>query len=307
MILERLGIDPAVLPKMKLEKQRIMLLDADGAAYRAAARAKTLPTALRRFCTEVLAWQFQTNSTDVRLHLTGEGGFKGGRHLYPSFKPYQGNRTGKSKPALLEPLRELLGTQQAYDMGMPEEWYCRLNRYWEADDTVMMDSYTFKDKGIVVSDDKDLRMTIYPYWEARRGASSVLSDNWGYIEMTDLATYPLGHGLKYFWLQMLMGDTADNIRGLDKMDGRNIGQVRAVEYLEDKTCQHTVANEILWSYAKINQDPLAEAELLWMRRHEYDSAYEYLMSLDIDQALKTWLRSLRDFHSVLFKGAECPE
>lgn len=307
MILERLGIDPAALPKMKLEKQRIMLLDADGAAYRAASTARTLPTALRRFCSEVMEWQFLTNSTDVRLHLTGEGGFKGGRNLYPSFKPYQGNRTGKSKPALLEPLRELLGTQQAYDMGMPEDWYCKLNRYWEADDTVMMDSYTFGDRGIVVSDDKDLRMTVHPYWEARRGASSVLSDDWGYIEMTDLATYPLGHGLKYFWLQLLMGDTADNIRGLDKMGGRNIGQVRALEFLEDKTCQHEVANEILWCFAAIKQDVLAEAELLWMRRHEYDSAYEYLVNLELDSDLKKWLRSLRDYHSAIFKEAECLE
>lgn len=299
MVLERLGIDPSLLPVQKIEKPRVLILDADGEAYRAAATARTLPTALRRFCTAVLEWQFLTNCNEVRLHLTAEGGFKGGRSLYPSFRPYQGNRTGKSKPALLEPLRALLGSPRAVDMGMPEEWFCKAHDYWEADDACTMDSYYYKDDGLVVSPDKDLRMTVHPYWEARKGASSVLSDDWGYLEMHDDCTYPIGHGLSYFWLQLLMGDTADNIRGLDKMDGRNVGQARAMQFLEGKSCQNEVANEILWCFAAIEQDPLAEAELLWMRRHEYDSAYEYLSSLELDEPLKVWLGELHEHHNQL--------
>jgi hypothetical protein len=307
VILERLGIDPAKLPKTKLEKQRTLILDADGAAYRAAATAKTLPTALRRFCTEVLEWQFLTNCNNVRLHLTGQGGYKAGRALYPAFKPYQGNRTGKAKPALLEPLRELLGTPQAYSMGMPEDWYCKLHRYWEADDACTMDSYVYRDDGLVVSDDKDLRMTVHPYWEARKGAASVLSDDWGYISTDTEATYPVGHGLCYFWLQLLMGDTADNIRGLDKLHGKNVGKAGAVQFLEGRRDADAVANEVLWHFAAIEQDPLAEAELLWMRRHEQDSAYSYLSSLDLDPRLKVWLGELHHYHQQILSRGNCNE
>lgn len=300
-MLERLGIDPSKLKgNMQVQEQRTLILDADGAAYRAAATAKTLPTVLRRFVAEVLEKQFLTNSNACRLHLTAAGGFKGGRSEYPSWRPYQGNRTGKSKPALLEPLRELLGTPKAFEMGVPEDWYINLNRYWEADDTCTMDSYILKDKGIVASDDKDLRMTPYPFFEHTLCSVSTIKDRFGYItEHPSGGTYPIGHGTKYFWLQMLMGDTADNIRGLDKLNGRNCGQVSAVQYIQDVQDESECANMVLWAYAKINQDALAEAQLLWMRRTEEDCALTYLLELDIEEPLKVWLRDLDKYHKEL--------
>ena len=294
-ILERFGVDPDLLPKTEITQPRILILDADGAAYRAAATAKTLPTVLRRFCTEVLEYQFLTNSTEVRLHLTGQGGYKGGRGTYPAFKPYQGNRTNKIKPALLEPLRELLGTPEAVEMGLPEEWYCKLHRYWEADDGCMMDSYQFKDGGLVVSDDKDLRMTPYPYWEIHKAAVSTVNNRFGYVADSE-RTNPEGHGTKYFWLQMLMGDTPDNIRGLDKLDGKNCGKATALEFLQDVSCEHEAANKVLWAYAKHGQDALAEAQLLWMRRHEQDCAYRYMMELELDEPLRKWVQELHKYH-----------
>ncbi len=302
-VLSRLGIDPALLPKTEVVPPRILILDADGAAYRAAATAKTLPTVLRRFCTEVLEYQFLTNSTEVRLHLTGQGGYKGGRSTYPSFKPYQGNRTNKAKPALLEPLRELLGTPQAFEMGMPEEWYCKLHRYWEADDACVMDSYQFQGGGLVVSDDKDLRMTPYPYWETAEAAVNTINDRYGFVEASD-STNPKGHGTKYFFYQMLAGDAPDNIRGLDKLDGRNVGKVGAIEFLSDATCESSAANKVLWAYARNGQDALAEAQLLWMRRHEQDCAYEYLMELDLDKPLREWVQKLHDYHRQLRSNIE---
>lgn len=53
---------------------RVLLLDGDGAAYRAACTAKTLPTAVSRWMQEVLTEQFITGAQGVRVHLTGQGG-----------------------------------------------------------------------------------------------------------------------------------------------------------------------------------------------------------------------------------------
>lgn len=297
-MLSRLGINASALPNMySPQPSRTLILDADGAAYRAAATAKTLPTVLRRFVTEVLEYMFLTNSTEARLHLTAAGGFKGGRSLYPSFKPYQGQRAGKGKPNLLEPLRELLGTPQAVEMGLPEEWYVNLNRYWEADDTCMMDAYVLKDRGIIVSDDKDLRLTPYPYFEKSLSSISTIKDRLGFVsESTTGGSYPIGHGTKYFWLQMLMGDSADNIRGIDKLDGRNCGKAAAMRFIQDETDENEIANKVLWAYAKINQDALAEAQLLWMRRHESDCALTYFNELQIDKPVLTWLQGLDKYH-----------
>ena len=300
-MLERLGIDPNKLKgNMQVQESRTLILDADGAAYRASATAKTMPTVLRRFVSEVLEQMFLTNSSDCRLHLTAAGGYKGGRSLYPSFKPYQGNRTGKSKPALLEPLRELLGTQQAVDMGLPEEWYVKLNRYWEADDTCIMDAYTLKDTGIIVSDDKDLRLTRYPYFESSLCAVSTIKDRFGYVaDSTTGGSYPIGHGTKYFWLQMLMGDAADNIRGIDKLDGRNCGKAAAMCFIQDEQDENECANKVMWAYVRNGQDALAEAQLLWMRRHEEDCALTYLLELELEKPIRDWLIELDRYHKAL--------
>lgn len=297
-MLDRFGIDVTKLPSMTAKApERILILDADGAAYRAAATVKTLPTALRRFCTEVLEQMFLTNSTEARLHLTAEGGFKGGRGRYPSFRPYQHNRSNKAKPALLEPLRLLLSTERAVDMGLPEEWYVNLHHYWEADDGCTMDSLYFGERSVVVSDDKDLRLVRGPYWEATRGAISRIQDSFGYIaEHPNNGTYPIGHGTKYFWLQMLMGDTADGIRGLDRLDGKLCGKVTAMQYLEDVTDENECANKVLWAYARSGQDALAEAQVLWMRRFEQDCAFTYLNELEFDKPLKDWVLQLNQYH-----------
>ena len=95
-----LGVDLGTLESQfqSAVPNRVLLLDGDGAAYRAAATAKTLPTAFKRFVTEVLTDMFNTQSQLVRVHLTGAGGAKANRGLYPAAKPYQGNRQGKAKP-----------------------------------------------------------------------------------------------------------------------------------------------------------------------------------------------------------------
>lgn len=283
---------------------RVLLLDGDGAAYRAAATAKTLPTVVRRFCTHVLTDAFLTGAQEVRIHLTGQGGVKAHRGLYPTKKPYQGNRKSKAKPPLLEPLRELLGTPAALDHGVPPEWAVTLHRYWEADDALTMDSIVYGDRGVVKSDDKDLRLCRGPYFEVKRGQIDVIQDRFGWISddyTESLSLKVKGHGTKFFWAQMLMGDSADNVRGLERMDGKLIAEAGTLDFLGKIDSEDEAANRILWAYAKCGQDPLAEAQCLWLRRSLDDCAYKYLCELSLDQGLRTWLDQLHEYHTATIK------
>lgn len=280
---------------------RVLVLDADGAAYRAAATAKTLPTAVRRFVTEVLEYKYLTNAEHCNVHLTASDSLKAHRERIPAFRPYQGNRDGKSRPALLEPLRLLLADPTARSaMQVPEDFQIVYNTYWEADDTVMQDSYRYKGDSVIVSDDKDLRMTPYPYYDRDTGSILLTSDNYGEVWLRESGALG-GHGLKVFFAQMLMGDTADHIRGLDRLYGKLCGPVTALEFLEDTSTEQEAASKVLWAYAHNKQDALAEAELLWMRRTVTDSAYQYLTELDLGSDLQAWLDQLRAYHIRYFE------
>ena len=313
-----LGVDLGTLESQfqSAVPNRVLLLDGDGAAYRAAATAKTLPTAFKRFVTEVLTDMFNTQSQLVRVHLTGAGGVKANRGLYPAAKPYQGNRQGKAKPPLLEPLRELLGREEeALRMGLPEDWYVQLHRYWEADDALTQDSVTHGALGIVKSDDKDLRLVPGPYWEDKRGQMDVLApgNRFGWIDQDFTPSLKLkvkGHGTKFFWAQMLMGDKADNIQGLSRLDGKLIGEAGTLDFLGKIDDEDEAANRILWAYARNGQDALAEAQLLWLRRSEHDCAYRYLTELNLDGNLRKWVDQLYEYHAAVIRQklevAECP-
>ena len=285
----------------------VLLLDADGACYRAAATAKTLGTAYRRFIQEVLTDQFLTKAASVQAHITLAGGRKADRALYPTVLPYQANRNGKSKPALLEPLRQFLA---AGSEPLPDGIELTAHSYWEADDGLIMDATSTGAGCIMKSDDKDLRMARCPYWECGTGVLDVIDNRYGWIAPAYTAGHKLkvvGHGTKFFWAQMLVGDRADNVRGLGLIRGQRIAESGALEFLADINDENEAADRVLWEYARSGQDALAEAEVLWLRRSTEDSAYKYLMELALDGGLSAWMQELRAYHKRLFKLASSAE
>lgn len=274
----------------------VLLSDGDGPAYRAAATAKTLPTAYRRFIQEILAEQFVTKTATAEVYLTASTSKKADRDLYPTWKPYQGNRNGKKKPALLEPLRQYLANDPE---GLPEGMEVQMEHYWEADDRLIMRAHILGEHAVMRSDDKDLRLTPGPYYENSTASIDYITDRFGWIaeDFTPSGTLKIkGHGTKFFWAQMLYGDPADNVRGLDRMNGKLIGERGTLDFLTGIECENEAANKILWAYAKHKQDALAEAQMVWLRRNEQDCAYKYLMELDIDKSLKDWLTGLHEYH-----------
>lgn len=292
-LLERFGVDTKTLAEQAIKQEevrrsRTLLLDGDALCYRASSNAKKLDTALRRYEQGVLEIMYLVSAGDARVHITPMGCSKNSRGDLNTILPYQGNRQNRPKPPLLAPLREAL----------PE--YFDGHRYvqilqdfaLEADDTLMQDAFIFKDKGVLVSEDKDLNINPYRDFDLNTGLfREPLQDRFGFLVRSETAsgkTKILGKGTKFFWWQMLAGDKADNVKGLTKYNGKLMGDVVAYNFCIDEKDEAALATKILAAYQEVNQNPLAEGHALWLTRWEGDSFESYLRELGIDISEK-WL------------------
>lgn len=296
------GIDTSALPDQfqSAVPGRTLIIDGDGPCYAAAATAKRLDTALRNFQQEILKRMFLAGASDCRIHLTSRDSDKHGRFRVKACKPYQGNRKNKSKPPLLEPLRELVADNSTW----LDDYSVLLHRELEADDGMIQDAYRLGENGVICSEDKDLRMTPYPYYEIDRGQVQPSQPvGWVSIKHTPSGTPKLtGQGPLFFWAQMLMGDAADNVQGLTRYKGKLCGAVCAFDVLKDVRCIHDAANIVLDAYREINQNAVAEGWLLWLTRWHKDNVIQYMRELNLTPANRDFIEDcvLRDW--VIPKG-----
>lgn len=293
------GVDLSMLPEQLVApvvSDKVLLLDGDFAVYKAAATVKRLDTAIRRFYQLVLEEMFYANVKECLVYLTPSNCAKCGRYLLPTVRPYQAQRTARPELPLKQPLKQhLLSNPNEYSQHGIEV----LGSYeYEADDLIVMDSYRFRERCIISSGDKDLRLS--PYARLEMPAGTILPavpDSFGYIEWDESHSFPIvGQGTKFFFAQLLAGDAADNIKGILTLNGKPCGSTKAFEVINPIASAEEAAERVVGAYAAIGQDVLAEGEALWLRRHEQDSAYEYLMSLVTTPEYRSWLTQLRDYH-----------
>ena len=291
------GVDISALPDQfqSAVPGRTLIIDGDGPCYVAAATVKRLDTALRNFQQEILKRMFLAGASDCRIHLTSRDSDKHGRFRVKAGKPYQGNRKGKSKPPLLEPLRELVADNSTW----LDDYSVLLHRELEADDGMIQDAYRLGENGVICSEDKDLRMTPYPYYEIDRGqVQSSQPVGWVSIKHTPSGTPKLtGQGPLFFWAQMLMGDTADNVQGVARYNGKLCGAVCAFDVLKDVRCIHDASNIVLDAYREINQNAVAEGWLIWLTRWHKDNVIQYMRELNLTPANRDFIEDcvLRDW------------
>ena len=140
------------------------------------------------------------------IHLTPKQSDKGKRYEIALLKEYQGNREDKVKPRWLDLCRE----HMHQDLGAILHLDC------EADDGMASMQYKAISEGrenlsIIATKDKDLRMVpgLHLQWDL---GTIVKTDPWGSITVDSGKVR--GYGTKFFWSQVLTGDTADNISGL---------------------------------------------------------------------------------------------
>lgn len=263
----------------RIQAGRVLILDGDGPAYRAAATSKRLDTAIRRFQTAVLTELMMTGCSSATVHLTHRTSHKNGRGHVLAAKPYQGQRNGKDKPPLLELLRDSMAEREHWLPEFTVEMHYKI----EADDAMIIQAHQLKDGGVVWSDDKDLRCTPYLFYEQKRGQVHGAEPH-GYLEetFTDGGTRKIiGRGPIFFWWQMLAGDSADNIKGVLTLNDKLCGDKAALDALQSIRHRDEAANVVVDAYRKIDQNIVAEGFLLHLLQHPRDHVYDYFMSHDL--------------------------
>ncbi|QOI69524.1 exonuclease [Xanthomonas phage Xaa_vB_phi31] len=233
-------------------------IDGDYAAYYCAGNDETSPgTARQNLLDRIERAKQVSGATRVIVHLSDRACDKGLRFFVAQSKPYQGQRNTGRKPQNWDYLREYMETYEG-DAFEVKNWIDR-----EADDGMAYVSeaaYKIGRPGAVLTADKDMRMF------------AGLHIVWKTFEMVEVTpgTYDLMHdgkqyGHKWFWMQMLMGDTADNIMGLPR-----VGEVAAVKALAGTTSNAEAYPIVLDMYRSKMGDAYADhfveqAALLWMR------------------------------------------
>lgn len=188
--------------------------DGDYLAYYCSGNDETSFGAARRNTLDLIENVAQIAGAAGRkvLHLTSGLSCKGSRYIIATEKVYQGQRDGSRKPKNWEAMRTWL---ESGDIGYGwtvKNWVDR-----EADDGVAAAARYAIQCGrtpAIFSRDKDFRMIpgLHVDWDTL-GMTLTHGDTFAVYGIDGEKLY----GAKWFWQQMLQGDSADNIPGCAKV------------------------------------------------------------------------------------------
>jgi len=167
----------------------LAIIDGDIVAYRCSASAENDPEeiALLRVETMMRDMLHDTQSDTYKTFLTGKNNFR-----YKIYPEYKANRKDKPKPVWLEVCRNYL----------LEHWGAIISDGCEADDLMGIEATSSDDMMayIICSIDKDLKQ--------------IPGNHYNFVTKVKEFVTPL-EGLKYFYKQLILGDSSDNIPGFD--------------------------------------------------------------------------------------------
>lgn len=153
------------------------------------------------------------------IHLTAAGSHKGHRYAIATVKTYQGQRTHSQRPKNWEAMRAWM------EAATVPGWKVKVWDDREADDGVACAARYALTSGrdpVIFSRDKDFRMIpgLHVEWSSFDRVR---------VKPTDFEVKGIDglvYGQKWFWLQMLQGDTADNIPGLPGVPTKTPGKFK---------------------------------------------------------------------------------
>lgn len=217
----------------------------------------------------------RTDSDTYEVYLTGDNNF---RIDLATIRPYKGNRDSSMKPYYMADIK----SQMISDYAAVVLDDC------EADDGIAIAQYNYANlgkKSILVTQDKDLRMVPGDYFD---------------LPKNKLGTVTPSEGIRWFFKQVLMGDSTDNIEGIHRM-----GKVKASKIIDELNTDNElemwlecvnqyeialknpkVASKMSNVTMPVRERVIEVARLVWMQRfageiwspddetkEEYDSRY----------------------------------
>jgi len=260
---------------------RLLLADGDGLCYYCAGNDDTAPgTARANLLDKVRSAARSAGAERVKILVTGRGSHKGHRYAVARVKPYQGQRDGGRRPKNWAFLRETLETWAPTD-----DIEVEITTDAEADDLFSRYATSHPDC-VIYTQDKDMQM-VYGWhleWTTHL-LVHVPKGTWEKVHSED--TY----GRKWFWMQMLHGDGADNIPGLPWYTD---GSVYAKTYKDKekrgtiKTLQCGAASSAVKGLADVSSDMGACLYLQGLYRTCYGDRWLVEM---LEQGILLWMRT----------------
>lgn len=277
----------------KIVEGRVLQYDADFACYEVSDLDETTAQSFKRLLDHIEMKRCMVGAEHVNVHITL--GTKSGREAMATVKEYQENRDPDAPIKVrVRELRHMLANQGGTATMTPV-----YNLNYEADD--MMVKYQHErikshgwESSVIMSGDKDLWMGQGYHCEPKTGRLYMVK-GYGtteYREVGNVKPKLVGEGRSWFWHQMIMGDKADNIPGLEKISNNMLdkylplksgkprkqgagacGEAKAVEVLAGVTTDKEAAQrvyELYWEYygGAASERFIEQAYLLWMQRND---------------------------------------
>ena len=198
--------------------------------------------------------QYTVGANDFILYLTEGDCF---RNYIAKSKPYKGQRVDK-KPFHH---KNITAHMKAVYPTQTVTWI-------EADDAMAIDQTTSCGSTIICTRDKDLRQVPGLFFSWELGNQPQIGPL--HVDSLGSLTYEkgklFGTGFKWFCAQLLMGDTADNIPGLNKY-----GPVKAHDVLKNIDTTEECMDAVIYEYKQVwaedwERHLREQGQLLWIVR-----------------------------------------
>lgn len=271
----------------------VLHVDGDMICYSCAGNDECAPGKARQNAIDKIeSLRLHSGAEKVVVHMTTPGCHKGERYLIATVKPYQGQRTSGRRPKNHGYLQDwLLGyTGEHFRV---KSWATR-----EADDGIGVCSHHAAGQPgcgyiAIATKDKDMRMLpgLHVDWDTYELVRVMPGDFEVWNQPEDGFKLKL-FGTKWFWMQMLHGDTVDNIPGLPGYVTQNAKGETVVKPMGEKTAEKFLENK------KTNEAAFAEVYGLYCEYYEHMGfTFEEADDRFCEQAALLWMRT--DQHAAI--------